>query len=98
MSRIGKKPVAIPSGVTADVNQNTIKVKGPKGELSLTLHPKVSIDKNESGVVVSVKNDSNKFEKALWGLHRSLINNMVKGVTDGYSKVLEINGVGYKAA
>lgn len=98
MSRIGKKPVIIPSGVTVDYKDETLKVKGPKGELVLTIHPKVMIEKNETELVVSVKHPENKSERALWGLFRALINNMVTGVTTGFTKILEINGVGYKAA
>jgi large subunit ribosomal protein L6 len=98
MSRIGKKPIAIPSGVTVDLSHETLKVKGPKGELMLTIHPKVLVEKKETEIIVSVKNSENKAERALWGLFRSLINNMVAGVTNGFTKVLEINGVGYKAA
>ena len=98
MSRIGKKPVVIPAGVTVDVKDNMIKVKGPKGELSQALHPKVSIEKTDTELNVKVKREDNKQERALWGLFRSLIANMVVGVTEGFTKVLEINGVGYKAA
>jgi large subunit ribosomal protein L6 len=97
MSRIGKKPVSIPAGVTVDSKDETLKVKGPKGELSLNLHPKVKVEKNDSEVLVTVSNQDNKQQKALWGLYRALINNMVTGVTTGFTKVLEINGVGYKA-
>lgn len=98
MSRIGKKPVTIPSGVTVDYKDETLKVKGPKGELVLTIHPKVMVNKTDSEIVVSVKRPENKSERALWGLFRALINNMVTGVTTGFTKILEINGVGYKAA
>ena len=98
MSRIGKKPVVIPSGVTADIKGDTVKIKGSKGELSLALHPKVSVEKTDEGIIVKVKNENNKQERALWGLFRALLNNMVVGVTTGFTKVLEINGVGYKAA
>lgn len=98
MSRIGKKPVVIPAGVTVDLNAQILKIKGPKGELSLDIHPKVLVEKNDSELVVSVKHPGEKFERALWGLFRALINNMVAGVTTGFTKVLEINGVGYKAA
>jgi len=97
MSRIGKKPVVIPAGVTAELKENNLKIKGPKGELVLTLHPKVKIEKTDSEILVKVGNEDNKQQRALWGLHRSLIANMIKGVTEGFSKVLEINGVGYKA-
>lgn len=98
MSRIGKKPITIPAGVTVDVNDDFIKVKGPKGELIQAMHPKVKIDKTDIELVVSVGNAENKQQRALWGLYRALINNMVVGVTTGFSKILEINGVGYKAA
>lgn len=98
MSRIGKKPVAIPSGVSADISGSTLKVKGPKGELTLAIHPKVTVSKTDTAITVDVAHKDNKNEKALWGLFRSLINNMVTGVTAGFTKVLEINGVGYKAA
>jgi large subunit ribosomal protein L6 len=97
MSRIGKKPVAVPSGVTVDVKDNTLKVKGPKGELSLPVHPKVHIEHKDNELLISVKREDNKQERALWGLFRSLVANTVKGVTDGFTKTLEINGVGYKA-
>ncbi|OGE87764.1 MAG: 50S ribosomal protein L6 [Candidatus Doudnabacteria bacterium RIFCSPLOWO2_02_FULL_49_13] len=98
MSRIGKKPVTLPSGVTAEIQDQTLKVKGPKGELTLHVHPKVTVAQNGQDLVVSVKNEKVKSERALWGLSRALINNMVSGVTAGFSKTLEINGVGYKAA
>ena len=98
MSRIGKKPVPIPAGVTVDLKDETLKVKGPKGELALTIHPKVTVSKNDSEIIVSVKHPDEKSERALWGLFRALINNMVVGVTTGFTKILEINGVGYKAA
>jgi large subunit ribosomal protein L6 len=98
MSRIGKKPVVIPGGVTVDISGETLKVKGPKGELSLVVHPKVTVAQKDSEILVSVKHEDNKQERALWGLFRALINNMVVGVTSGFTKILEINGVGYKAA
>ena len=98
MSRIGKKPVVIPSGVTVEISEQTLKVKGPKGELTLAIHPKVMVTKSDSELIVDVKKHEDKNERALWGLFRSLINNMVTGVTTGFTKILEINGVGYKAA
>ncbi len=98
MSRVGKKPITIPAGVTIDLKPEMIKVKGPKGELSQAIHPKVTVSQGESGLLVSVKREDNKAERSLWGLFRSLIQNMVVGVTDGFTKTLEINGVGYKAA
>lgn len=98
MSRVGKKPVVIPAGVTVELKDETLKIKGPKGELVLPVHPKVTITQAESELTVSVKRPDVKAEKALWGLFRALINNMVVGVTTGFTKTLEINGVGYKAS
>jgi len=98
MSRIGKKPINIPSGVIVDISDSSIKIKGSKGELTLALHPKVFVAKNDTEINVSVKRPENKQERALWGLFRSLINNMVVGVTTGFTKILEVNGVGYKVA
>ena len=98
MSRVGKKPVVIPSGVTAEISGQNIKVKGAKGELSLDVHPKVQIKLENNELTVAVAKPDNKQERALWGLFRALINNMVVGVTTGFTKVLEVNGVGYKAA
>ena len=98
MSRIGKMPIAIPAGVTVDVAENnTITVKGPKGTLTRVLSPEMEIKVEGAEVVVSRPNDL-KRSKSLHGLTRTLINNMVVGVTQGYEKALEINGVGYRAA
>ena len=97
MSRIGKKPVAIPSGVTVDVNGSTVTVKGSKGTLTRTFEPSMKITVEGTEVKVERPNDE-KRNKSLHGLTRTLINNMVVGVTNGYEKTLEINGVGYKAA
>ena len=98
MSRIGKMPIAIPAGVTVDVAENnTITVKGPKGTLTRVLSPEMEIKVEGAEVVVNRPNDL-KRSKSLHGLTRTLINNMVVGVTQGYEKALEINGVGYKAA
>ena len=96
MSRIGKKPVAIPGGVTVEVNGNNIVVKGPKGELSYAHLPEVSVKVEESLVIVDRKDDTDA-SRARHGLTRQLINIMVIGVSDGYEKQLEIIGVGYKA-
>lgn len=96
MSRIGKKPVAIPSGVTVEVSGNTIVVKGPKGELSYAHLPEVSVVVEDGQVIVTRKDDSAD-SMARHGLTRQLINNMVIGVSKGYEKKLEIIGVGYKA-
>lgn len=98
MSRIGKKPVVIPSGVTVDLKGQLLKIKGSKGELTLDVHPKVQINQTDSEITVSVAHPDVKQERALWGLYRALVNNMIVGVTNGFSKILEINGVGYKAA
>lgn len=98
MSRVGKKPVTLPSGVTAEYKDNVLKVKGSKGELTLDVHPKVNLAIENNEITVSVAKPDHKQERALWGLFRALINNMVVGVTTGFTKVLEINGVGYKAA
>ena len=96
MSRIGKKPVPVPNGVTVTVSGNTISVKGPKGELSRTLHQDMQVKLEDGTVTVNRPSDQDK-HRALHGLTRSLIANMVEGVTQGYKKQLEITGVGYKA-
>src|SRR3989338_3339648 len=98
MSRIGKKPIVLPAGVTAELASGLVKIKGPKGELNLNLHPKVSVAKSDAGLEVKVQREHDKQQRALWGLFRSLIQNMVDGVSRGFSKILEVNGVGYKAA
>jgi large subunit ribosomal protein L6 len=96
MSRIGKKPVAIPGGVTVEVNDNNIVVKGPKGELSYAHLPEVSVVIEDNQAIVTRIDDSID-ARARHGLTRQLINNMVIGVSEGYEKKLEIIGVGYKA-
>ena len=96
MSRIGRKPIEIPAGVTVSVDNNLVTVKGPKGTLQQQIHPnmEVSVD----GAVVTVKRpDDEKMNRSLHGLSRTLIANMVTGVTQGYSKNLEVLGVGYRA-
>ncbi len=98
MSRIGRMPIAIPAGVTVTIAENNkVTVKGPKGTLERVLPAEMTIEEKDGHIVVSRPNDLKKM-KALHGLTRSLINNMVIGVTNGYEKVLEINGVGYRAA
>lgn len=97
MSRVGKNPVAIPSGVDANVNGQEVKVKGPKGELSLVVHDDVSVTKDENGIILRQRGTSLEAKK-LWPTMRQLVNNMVVGVTDGYVKELEIQGVGLRAA
>jgi large subunit ribosomal protein L6 len=96
MSRIGKKPVPVPNGVTVTVNGPAITVKGPKGELSRKLHPDMQVKVEDGTVTVDRPSDEDR-HRALHGLTRSLIANMVEGVTQGYKKQLEITGVGYKA-
>ena len=96
MSRIGKMPIAIASGVTVTVDGQTVKAKGSKGELELTLVPEVTINQGEDGLTVAPVDESQR-ARAMWGLSRSLVANMVQGVTEGFSKELEINGVGYRA-
>lgn len=96
MSRVGKLPVRIPDGVTVEVKGSTVTVKGPKGELSEGYQPEVTIVVGDGAVRVSRNNES-KRAKSMHGLYRNLVNNMVKGVSAGWSKVLLINGVGYRA-
>ena len=97
MSRIGKKPVVIPANVTVDIAEgNVVTVKGPKGTLTYTFHPDMIIKKEENTVVVD-RPDEEHLHKSLHGLSRTLLNNMVEGVEKGYSKELEVNGVGYRA-
>jgi large subunit ribosomal protein L6 len=96
MSRIGRKPISIPSGVTVTVDGSTVKVKGPKGELSRTFEPSMKVRQEGTELLVERPNDE-KREKALHGLTRALLSNMVTGVTEGFKKTLEIIGVGYRA-
>jgi large subunit ribosomal protein L6 len=98
MSRIGKKPIVIPSGVKVEKKDKALAVAGPKGNLILDLHPNVIVNVGEKEVIVDVKNQTAKKDRALWGLFRSLIQNMVEGVTKGYEKKLEVIGVGFKVA
>ena len=98
MSRIGRMPIAVPAGVTVEIAENNkVTVKGPKGTLERVLPAEMSISKDGETIVVTRPNDLKKM-KSLHGLTRTLINNMVVGVSAGYEKVLEVNGVGYKAA
>ena len=98
MSRIGRMPIAVPAGVTVDIAENNqVTVKGPKGTLSRVLPAEMDIKLEGNEIIVTRPNDLKKM-KSLHGLTRTLINNMVIGVTEGYSKVLEVNGVGYRAA
>lgn len=97
MSRIGKQPVSIPAGVTVDVKGNVVHVKGPKGELTQEMHKDMQIALEDGHVVVR-RPSEDKLHKSLHGLTRTLIANMVEGVEKGYSKELEVNGVGYRVA
>jgi len=97
MSRIGKKAVPVPAGVTVSVNGQTVAVKGPKGELKEVLNEQVLVKMEQGGVKVDPV-DQSKLARSSWGMSRTLVANMVKGVTEGYSRTLEINGVGYRAA
>ena len=97
MSRIGRMPIAVPAGVTVDIAENNkVTVKGPKGTLERVLPADMEIKKEGEEIIVNRPNDLKRM-KSLHGLTRTLINNMVVGVTDGYEKVLEVNGVGYRA-
>ena len=95
MSRIGKQPIEIPNGVTVEVQDNVVTVKGPKGQLQERMHPFVTITVADNAATVTVKNGENARERAMWGTFASLIDNMVKGVTEGFQKQLDIKGVGY---
>ncbi|ABD25708.1 LSU ribosomal protein L6P [Novosphingobium aromaticivorans DSM 12444] len=96
MSRIGKRPVTIPSGVTANIADGVLTVKGPKGTLTLTLRDEISYTVDGDTILVKPANDT-KGARAFWGMQRTLVDNLVTGVTQGYTKVLEITGVGYRA-
>jgi large subunit ribosomal protein L6 len=98
MSRIGKLPITIPKGTEIKIEKGIISVKGPKGQLTMSQNRQVKVDVNEDQIIVSVKKPEDKFDKSLWGLYRSLINNMIQGVNSGFEKKLEVNGVGFKAA
>ena len=97
MSRIGKKPVAIPSGVTATIDGGKLNVKGPKGALNLALRDEITYTLEDGGISVQPANDS-KQARAFWGMQRTLVQNLVTGVTEGFTKKLLITGVGYRAA
>jgi len=96
MSRIGKVPVAIPGGVTAAAADGVLTVKGPKGTLTLSMRDEISYVVEDGRILVRPANDS-KAARAFWGMQRTLVSNLVTGVTEGYTKVLEITGVGYRA-
>jgi large subunit ribosomal protein L6 len=97
MSRIGKKPVNVPSGVTANVEGQTVKVKGPKGALEIVLHDDVSVSMDKSAITVAPRYET-KRSRSLWGTSRTQVANLLAGVTTGFEEKLEITGVGYRAA
>jgi large subunit ribosomal protein L6 len=97
MSRVGKKAVAVPSGVTASIEGQTVKVKGPKGALQLVLHDDVAASMEKGAIKVDPRDES-KRARAMWGTYRALVANLVHGVTQGFEQKLEITGVGYRAA
>lgn len=97
MSRIGKKPVQVPDKVTATLDGQHVKMKGPKGELEFTVPDDVSIEQTDEGFVLKPVEDS-KQARSLWGMSRTMLANLAQGVTDGFTKTLEIQGVGYRAA
>jgi large subunit ribosomal protein L6 len=97
MSRIGKKAVAIPQGVTATLDGQTVTVKGPKGQLAWTVVDEIEV-KQENGELTLTPRDDSTRARAMWGLSRTLVNNMVQGVTQGFEQTLELVGVGYRAA
>lgn len=97
MSRIGRRPIPVPSNVQVEITENEIRVKGPLGTNQLDIHPFIKVEMSNGFIVVSPKGDT-KQHKALHGLYRVLINNMIEGVTKGFEKVLEIVGIGYRAS
>ncbi len=97
MSRIGKKPISVPDKVTATVEGQHVKVKGPKGELEFTCPDDVTIELADNEITVKPVDDSKK-ARSMWGMSRTMLQNLMTGVTDGYTKTLEIQGIGYRAA
>lgn len=96
MSRIGKKPVAVPSGVTVNVDGQSVTAKGPKGELSAVLVDQVLVSMDDEGIAVNPR-DKSKQARSMWGMSRTVVSNLVEGVSEGFTKTLEITGVGYRA-
>lgn len=96
MSRIGKKPILIPEGVEVKIEENKLMVQGPKGQLSKDLRPEIKVEVKDKNIIILPKEET-KLAKALWGTTRAIIANMIKGVTEGYEKKLEIEGLGFKA-
>ena len=97
MSRIGRAPITIPAGVEVTLDGNTITVKGPKGTATRTVNPELTVAVENGAIIISRPNDE-KYTRSIHGLNRTLVANMVHGVTEGFSKTLEVNGVGYRAA
>jgi len=97
MSRIGKKPISVPSGVTVDLTETAINVKGPKGSLAMNLQSEVETVLADSVITLKPR-DETKRARSMWGMQRTRISNLIEGVTEGFKKELEINGVGYRAA
>jgi len=97
MSRIGKRPVPVPSNVTATVSGREVKMKGPKGELSFSVPEEINVAKTDGGIELTPTEDT-KPARAMWGMSRTMVANLVHGVTEGYSKTLEIQGIGFRAA
>ncbi len=97
MSRIGKHPVSVPSGVQVSIEDQAVRVKGKLGELSETLPPEVEVVLNDGAVLVSPRDPKDQRSRAMWGLSRTLVANMVEGVSNGFTRKLEITGVGYRA-
>jgi large subunit ribosomal protein L6 len=97
MSRIGKRPVPLPSGVTATTEGQILTVKGPKGQLELQMRDEIAYEIGDDGIMVKPANDT-KEARAFWGMQRTLVDNLITGVTEGFVKTLEISGVGYRAA
>ncbi|MFM7083400.1 MAG: 50S ribosomal protein L6 [Hyphomicrobium sp.] len=97
MSRIGKKPVSVPPGITATVSGQKVVMKGAKGELVFTVPDQIKVEKTPQGIGVEPRDETKK-SRAMWGMSRTMIQNLIKGVSEGYSHTLEIHGVGFKAA
>ena len=97
MSRIGKKPVSVPKGVQANVDGQTVTAKGPKGQLAVSLVDEVSVEMSDDGITIAPRDESQR-ARAMWGMSRTLVQNIVSGVTEGFERRLEITGVGYRAA
>ena len=98
MSRIGKKTIEVPQGVKVEISEKEMKISGPKGELVQAIHPEIKVELKDSKILVAPKTELSKKGRGLWGLYRVLVSNMIEGVSKGFEKKLEIEGVGFKAA